>query len=195
MLSLHGAEGLRLCRTTWHEIKGDTGLSIGGTCAQLGDARLRSISLERPLEDQIALRSRVGVHILSCHGPFSFEWATASASLRVFHTRSLERILAAYTRASIGITRRHTPCAVRSTIIRVWCLQQMIFKWCPARHHRIEKIITACHQGQLTCVFFASTRTFRHEFKSRTLITDQRKCLFSLYVSKLFTSRSKLSLA
>ena len=29
MLSLHGAEGLQLCGTTWHEIQGDTG--IGGT--------------------------------------------------------------------------------------------------------------------------------------------------------------------
>ena len=31
MLSLHGAEGLRLCQTTWHEVQEDTGLSIGGT--------------------------------------------------------------------------------------------------------------------------------------------------------------------
>ena len=31
MLCLHGADGLQLCRTTWHEIQGDTGLSIGGT--------------------------------------------------------------------------------------------------------------------------------------------------------------------
>ena len=31
MLSLHGAEGLQLCRTTWHQTQGDTDLSIGGT--------------------------------------------------------------------------------------------------------------------------------------------------------------------
>ena len=47
MPCLHGAEGLHLCQTTWRKIQGDNRLSIGRICAQLGDARLLTVSLER----------------------------------------------------------------------------------------------------------------------------------------------------
>ena len=48
MLGLHGAEGaFDRARTTWRDVQYDTRLSIGGTCAQLGDSRLLTISLGR----------------------------------------------------------------------------------------------------------------------------------------------------
>ena len=95
MLCLDGAEGLRSCQTTCRDIQEETRLSIGGTCAQLCDAGLLTLERSRDCLGGDKLLCQCPPFYLLHQWQLSLKQGTASASLRVFHTRNFERMLSA----------------------------------------------------------------------------------------------------
>ena len=92
--------------------------------------------------------------------------------------------------------RRHTSCAVRSTNTRVWCVKEMISKWVNIQQDNtgMKRLLLPAIQDRWHVVSFPSTWMSKHVFQSRSVRSDHRICLCSLYVSRLHDYRSEQSI-